>query len=165
MKHVVFWDVALCRSWVNRRFGGWYRLHLQSRKIRERGTSVSRWLQTAIPAHAGSSLADFSTLKKEAILSSETSVGTRSTQHHIPEDCILDSRLCENLKSWCPCLMPRFKASLANIREISISYGCQCSNCCLDCSTTFRRNILSPLHPENEGCMLPRTTITYLTSW
>jgi hypothetical protein len=44
MKNFVFWDVALCRSCVNRRFGGTYRLHLQGRKIRERGTSVSRWL-------------------------------------------------------------------------------------------------------------------------
>jgi hypothetical protein len=26
---VVFWDVAPCRSYVNRRFGGTYRLHLQ----------------------------------------------------------------------------------------------------------------------------------------
>jgi hypothetical protein len=42
MKNAVFWDVALCRSGVNRRFGGMYRLHLQDRKIRERGTSVSR---------------------------------------------------------------------------------------------------------------------------
>jgi hypothetical protein len=41
------------------------------------------------PAHAGSSLADFSTLKMEAILSSETSVHTRSTLRHIPEDGIL----------------------------------------------------------------------------
>jgi hypothetical protein len=31
------------------------------------------------PAHAGSSLADFSTLKMEAIRSSETSIHTRST--------------------------------------------------------------------------------------
>jgi hypothetical protein len=37
MKNAVFWDVALCRSCVNRRFGGTYRLHLQDRKIRERG--------------------------------------------------------------------------------------------------------------------------------
>jgi hypothetical protein len=29
MKKVVFWDVALCRSCINRRFGGTYRLHLQ----------------------------------------------------------------------------------------------------------------------------------------
>jgi hypothetical protein len=35
IKNVVFWDVALYRSWVNRRFGGTYRLHLQGRKIRE----------------------------------------------------------------------------------------------------------------------------------
>jgi hypothetical protein len=44
LKNTVFWDVAPCRSCVNRRFGGTYRLHRQGRKIRERGTSVSRWL-------------------------------------------------------------------------------------------------------------------------
>jgi hypothetical protein len=41
------------------------------------------------PAHAGSSLAGFSTLRMEAIRSSETSVHTRSTRRHIPEDGIL----------------------------------------------------------------------------
>jgi hypothetical protein len=35
-KNVVFWDVALYRFCVNRRFGGTYRLHIQGRKIRER---------------------------------------------------------------------------------------------------------------------------------
>jgi hypothetical protein len=40
-------------------------------------------------SHARSSLADFSTLKMEAIRSSETSVDTRSTRRHIPEDDIL----------------------------------------------------------------------------
>jgi hypothetical protein len=45
MKNAVFWDVAPCRAYVNRRFGGIYRLHLQGRKIRERGTNVSRWLR------------------------------------------------------------------------------------------------------------------------
>jgi hypothetical protein len=49
VKNVVFWDVALCRSCVDRRFGGKYRLHLEGRKIREQGTSVSRWLQTQLP--------------------------------------------------------------------------------------------------------------------
>jgi hypothetical protein len=44
MKNVVFWDVTLCKSCVKRRFGGTNRLHLQGRKIRKRGTSVSRWL-------------------------------------------------------------------------------------------------------------------------
>jgi hypothetical protein len=46
IKIVVFWDVALCRSCVNPRFGGTNRLHLQGTKIRERRTSVARWLQT-----------------------------------------------------------------------------------------------------------------------
>jgi hypothetical protein len=45
MKNAVLWDVTPCRSYVNRRFGGMYRLHLQGIKIRVRGTSVSRWLQ------------------------------------------------------------------------------------------------------------------------
>jgi hypothetical protein len=44
LKNAVFWNVAPRRSCVNRRFGGTYRLHFQGRKIRERGTSVSRWL-------------------------------------------------------------------------------------------------------------------------
>jgi hypothetical protein len=49
MKNAVFWDVAPCRYCVNLRFGGTYRLHLQCIKIRDRGTSVSRWLQTEPP--------------------------------------------------------------------------------------------------------------------
>jgi hypothetical protein len=52
------------------------------------------------PVHVGSSHADFSTLKMEAIRSSETSVHTRSTRHHIPEDGILHTDRCENLKSY-----------------------------------------------------------------
>jgi hypothetical protein len=86
MKNAVFWDVVPCRSCVNRRFGGTYRHHFQGIKIRVRRISVSR-LQP--PAHAGSSHADFSTLKIEAISSSETSVHTRPTRRHIPEDGIL----------------------------------------------------------------------------
>jgi hypothetical protein len=42
MKNAVFWDVAPCTSYTNRRFGGTYRLHHQGIKIRERGTSVSQ---------------------------------------------------------------------------------------------------------------------------
>jgi hypothetical protein len=81
--------MAPCRSFeLSRRFGGTYRLHLRGRKIRERGTSVSRWLQI------------FFTLNMEAIRSSETSVHfTRSTRRHIPEDGILHSHRSENLKS------------------------------------------------------------------
>jgi hypothetical protein len=116
-KHTVFWDVAPFRSCVNRRFGGMYRLHLQRGKICERGTSVSRWLQDEPPVENTqiytyknreggslslhpSSLADFSTLKMETISSSEMLVHTRSTRRHIPEDGILHSHRCKNLKSY-----------------------------------------------------------------
>jgi hypothetical protein len=88
MKHSVFWDVSSCTC-LNRRLGGTYRLHLQGSKIREQVTSVSRWQP---PAHAGYLLADFATIKMEAIRSSETSVRTRSTRHHILEDSILNTR-------------------------------------------------------------------------
>jgi hypothetical protein len=49
------------------------------------------WASLQPPAHAGSSLADFSTLNMEAIRSFETSVHTRSSGRHIPEDGILHS--------------------------------------------------------------------------
>jgi hypothetical protein len=68
LKDVVFWNVALCRYFVNRCFGETSRLYLQRRKIRERGTSVIR------------------------------SVQKRSTQRHIPEEGILHSRRSENHK-------------------------------------------------------------------
>jgi hypothetical protein len=78
MKNAVFWDVAQCRSCVNRCFGG-----------------------TSQPTgHAGFSLADFSTLKMEAIRSSEMSVHTRYTRRHITGDGILHSHLRGNLKSY-----------------------------------------------------------------
>jgi hypothetical protein len=61
------------------------------------------------PAHAGTSHADFSTLKLEAIRSSETSVQTRSTRRHIPEDGIHHSHRCENLKSYTTLPLPLFE--------------------------------------------------------
>jgi hypothetical protein len=66
LKRTIFWDITLCSLWsVNRRFGGTYRLYLQSRKI-----SWARELAW-----------------KVAICSSETSVDTqRTTQCYIPKD-------------------------------------------------------------------------------
>jgi hypothetical protein len=81
------WDVVPCRSCVNRRFGGTYRLHLQCRKI-----------SLQLPARAGFLLVDFCTLKMEAISCSETSVHTRSTRHYIPENGILSSHRCVKLR-------------------------------------------------------------------
>jgi hypothetical protein len=57
--------------------------------------------QAVVPAQAGS-LADFflsSTLKMEAVRSSETSVNTISTQCRTPEVGFLHSHRCENLIS------------------------------------------------------------------
>jgi hypothetical protein len=59
----------------------------KSKWKRPLGRHRRRWLHP--PTQAGSSVADFSTLKMEAIRSSETSVHTRSTRRHIPEDGIL----------------------------------------------------------------------------
>jgi hypothetical protein len=58
------------------------------------------WTRMQPPAHAGPLPTDFSTLKMEAIRSSEMSVHTRYTWRHIPEDGIFHSHRHENLKSY-----------------------------------------------------------------
>jgi hypothetical protein len=67
MKSIIFWDMTPCSLLsFNRRFGGRNRCHL-----------LARWFAEPIS----------STLKMEAICSSETSIATqRTTRHHIPED-------------------------------------------------------------------------------
>jgi hypothetical protein len=60
VNNAVYWDVAPCRSYVNRSFGT---------------ATSSRWFLAR----------EFSTLKMEAIRSSEMSVHIRSTGRHIPE--------------------------------------------------------------------------------
>jgi hypothetical protein len=45
MKNVVFWDVGLCRSCVNRRFGGKHRLHFLPQKWRRYFPSKRRLTQ------------------------------------------------------------------------------------------------------------------------
>jgi hypothetical protein len=54
MKNAVFWDVAPCRYFVNRRFGGTYHLHLQG--IRNPRAMNQR---KQVGVYAGSSLVDF----------------------------------------------------------------------------------------------------------
>jgi hypothetical protein len=83
MKSKTFWDITPCSPLsVNRRFGGTYRLHLQQ--------------MLATSFHSGFFLKlYFSTLKMEAICSSETSVDTqRTTWCYIPEDCTLQLNRC-----------------------------------------------------------------------
>jgi hypothetical protein len=77
MKSTIFWDLMPCSPLkANRRFGGTYRLRLQDRRINKQDSAYS------------------STLKMEAICSSETSVGfQRTTQRYIPEDSTLEEVL------------------------------------------------------------------------
>jgi hypothetical protein len=56
-------------------------------------------LQLSVTANVRTSLI-LSTLKMEATRSSETSFRTRSTRRCIPEDGVLHSHDCENLKSY-----------------------------------------------------------------
>jgi hypothetical protein len=102
LNNIVFWDVVLCRSWVNRRFRGTYRLR---RKIREWGTSVSRWLQTEPPVgnnqlYKNSKGGIVSHMGNPTHREERGRVNPRSTQHHIPEDDILHSHYCEYLKPY-----------------------------------------------------------------
>jgi hypothetical protein len=73
MKSTIFWDITPCSQLkVNRRFGG-------------------PLLATCF--HAGFLLGLFSTLKMEAICSSETSVDfQRTTRRYIPEDSTLQTQ-------------------------------------------------------------------------
>jgi hypothetical protein len=40
MKTAIFWDIALCSPYMNRRFEGTYHLHLQGRKSAKQQTSM-----------------------------------------------------------------------------------------------------------------------------
>jgi hypothetical protein len=92
MKSIIFWDMTPCSPLsFNRRFGGTYCLHLQGRRWHSACQLLARWFAEPIS----------STLKKEAICSSETSVETqRTTRRHISEGDTLHNHRCENLKSY-----------------------------------------------------------------
>jgi hypothetical protein len=50
MNAAIFWDIAPCSPYVERRFRGTYHLHLQGKELAEQGTS----LQQAIKAYTAS---------------------------------------------------------------------------------------------------------------
>jgi hypothetical protein len=124
MKNAVFWIVTPCGFCKKRRFGRTYLLHhLDEKKQRTRNVSsnlqlkqaaesmlqllamltlfLALWvgaLQLLVTANVFPSSRILFTLIMEAILSSETSVLTRSTRRYILEDGILHSHRRENLK-------------------------------------------------------------------
>jgi hypothetical protein len=103
IKNAMFWDITPCSPLkVNWRFGGTYRLHLQGRRIsRARNQRESRCLSLPPALTPFSCSAYSSTLKTEAIYSSETSLDIqRTTRRYIPEDSTLRYHRCENLKSY-----------------------------------------------------------------
>jgi hypothetical protein len=63
---------------------------------------------------------DFSTLNMDVIRSSETSVDTKSTRRHVPEDGNLHSHRCESFKSYTMLIMIVFTLTiLARVHYIS----------------------------------------------
>jgi hypothetical protein len=75
---VIFCDMVPCSLYVNRRFGGRYHFHPQSRKSAEQETSVQKVARQ----------------KMEVISSSETSVHIRTTRRYIPEDGNIHNYRC-----------------------------------------------------------------------
>jgi hypothetical protein len=105
MKSINFWDITPCRPLsVNRHFWGTYRIHLQGRINNFSKKPACHLLACWFLAEIISS-----TLKMEAICSSETSVDTqRTTKRYIPEVDTLNNHRCENLKSYNSLYMIKF---------------------------------------------------------
>jgi hypothetical protein len=83
-KNAVFWDVASCRYFVNRRFGGTYRLHLQS--VRNPRAMTQR---EQIASHAGSSLVDSSSDTYDRAF--QSSAGNRTHAHQVYDRVLSNS--------------------------------------------------------------------------
>jgi hypothetical protein len=105
MKNVVFWDISPCGSCRNRRFVRTYRLYPPGENIQRTKNTLAR-------------ASDCSTLRSivaianmflvlcfhpddggGGIFSSETSIPTRTSRRHIPEDDILTNHVHFNCES------------------------------------------------------------------
>jgi hypothetical protein len=74
----------------------------KSERLRRMSSSVEEHISSIFRVEKSARVeepADASSTLTEAILSPEASIDARSTQRHIPEDEILHSHRCENLKS------------------------------------------------------------------
>jgi hypothetical protein len=96
MKNAVFWDVAPCGSCKNGPFGGTYHLHHQgdkSQRARNNVGSKSQLMQAAllVTVNVVPRSPIPVTLMMAAKHSSQSSVLTRATWCHFPEDGILRS--------------------------------------------------------------------------
>jgi hypothetical protein len=80
VKNAVFWDVTTCGSCKNRRFGGTYRVRHHSDRV------------TSSPILV--------TLLMEGLGSSKPSILKRAALRNIPENGILRSHRCGNLKPY-----------------------------------------------------------------
>jgi hypothetical protein len=106
VKNSIFWDIRpFSLLNVNRPFGRICRVHLQRRRISQ---TKNLLLDTCLMLV--SCIAYSSTLKMEAMCSSETSgYFQRTTHRYIPENRTLHNHSCENLKfyikfGWLVCL-------------------------------------------------------------
>jgi hypothetical protein len=94
LKNTALLDVTPYGSCNNRRFGGKCHLHHQSEKS-QRST-----LQLLLTANVVPVSPILVTLMMEAIRSTESSVLTRATRHHIPKNGFPHNHCWENFKSY-----------------------------------------------------------------
>jgi hypothetical protein len=102
MKNAIFRDVTPYGSRKNRRFEGMYRLRHQGDNNRRARNIVFLHIvvRPLVTANVFPSSPILVTLIMEMIRSSETWAHTRVTRRNIPEDGILHSHRCENLKPY-----------------------------------------------------------------